>query len=588
MSSRKRMRFECDKSAVAEALQPSATMNDLPTDLMKNIFSFVGEGNYCFVGPVSKDFCYNYLTFDLIDDKFDHKLDYIQAIGRNKVTTIEAALSSMELAEHCFLYAPDKFQKELFRIAARNGRQDILEMAIQISGEDVNGLINTKDVMEISKKGDLDMLLFLKEKGLDISIHRYHIVKRAALHGHLDILRCLHQMKEKIPSYELFRYAAEGGHLNIIKWGIHAGYACNKASCINNAVTSGNLELVKWFRSQSTPWDTNTNYFGVESGNMELLQYLLDNGCVFESDAYECIAQEDKERKQLEVYKWLHQNNVPWDEEDTCSDIASKGNLDALIYARTHGCPWNQWVIYSAVGNADFEMVKYCLENDCPIGDNDLCCESLCNSDVDYEKSLKVLKLLRKFNIPWNEKTCESAAQFGNIEALKWARNEGCPWDERTFGIAIKFNEMKIVQYCIDNGCPSSQGLYQSAVRCEDPIPMLKLLHCNEYEWDERACTEAAIKDKLKVLRWLRYHNCPWDEGVCNEAVKNDHYDILVYAHENKCPWTKETYAYCFDEDGLDGEYGEVPTRHQCSDEIIEYLREHNCPQPQLSDWILY
>ena len=74
---------------------------------------------------------------------------------------------------------------------------------------------------------------------------------------------------------------------------------------------------------------------------------------------------------------------------------------------------------------------------------------------------------------------------------------------------------------------------------------------------------------------------------MCNEAVKKNRFDILVYAHENKCPWTKETYAYCFDEDGLAGEYEEVPTMHECSDEIIEYLRKHNCPQPQRSDWHL-
>ena len=91
------MRLECDKSAMVEALQPSATMNDLPSEVMKNIFSFVGKGSYYFIGPVSKDFCYNYLTFDLIEDKFAHKLDYIHAIGRNKVTTSKANLCCM----HC-------------------------------------------------------------------------------------------------------------------------------------------------------------------------------------------------------------------------------------------------------------------------------------------------------------------------------------------------------------------------------------------------------------------------------------------------------------------------------------------------------
>ena len=61
-------------SSVEELLKPSATMNDLPSEVMKNIFNFVGKGNYCFVAPVSKDFCFNYLTMDVIEDKFAHKM----------------------------------------------------------------------------------------------------------------------------------------------------------------------------------------------------------------------------------------------------------------------------------------------------------------------------------------------------------------------------------------------------------------------------------------------------------------------------------------------------------------------------------
>ena len=46
MSARKKMRLEDGGSSSVEApLEPSATMNDLPSEVMKNIFSFVGKGN---------------------------------------------------------------------------------------------------------------------------------------------------------------------------------------------------------------------------------------------------------------------------------------------------------------------------------------------------------------------------------------------------------------------------------------------------------------------------------------------------------------------------------------------------------------
>ena len=585
MISNKRIRLEQGASTMVEAL-PSATMNALPPEVMKTIFTYVGKGNFCFIGPVSKDFCYNYLTMDVIEDKYAHKLDFVLAVDRNKVTTADtAASSSMELAEHCFLNAPDPFQKNLLRIAARKGRQEIVTVGTKISGVDMNGWIGQYSIEEITKKGDLDMLVLLKENGMNISFRLYHsIIKKSALHGHLDILRWLHQMKENIFRLEntLFQFAAEGSHLNIIKWGIDAGCAFNKDTYINHAATSGNLELVKWFRDQGTLWNTRTSFHAVSSGNLELLQYVHDNGCIFTSQAYKEAVRRLEKEKVREIFKWLRQQSVPWDEE-TCTFAARRGILDALIYARTHGCPWDHRTIEEAVQNGHIDVVKYCLENDCPIVDNDLCVFSLSNSD--YVKDLKVLKLLRKFNIPWNEETCEVAICSGNIEALKWVRSRGCPWNECAFECAIESNDMTTIQYCIENECPFGQGVYPSAVRCKYPIPILKLLRSNGYEWNARACTEAAIYGKLKVLRWLRYHNCPWDEKVCNEAVYNDHYDILVYAHENGCPWTKETYAHCFSEVGLDGQFNEIPTEHTCSDEIIEYLREHNCPQPQPSDW---
>lgn len=76
---------------------------------------------------------------DIIEDKYAHKLDFVLAVDRNKVTTADSASSSMELAEHCFLYAPDEFQKKLFVIVARAGRQDIVEMAAEISGIEMAG-----------------------------------------------------------------------------------------------------------------------------------------------------------------------------------------------------------------------------------------------------------------------------------------------------------------------------------------------------------------------------------------------------------------------------------------------------------------
>lgn len=151
---------------------------------------------------------------------------------------------------------------------------------------------------------------------------------------------------------------------------------------------------------------------------------------------------------------------------------------------------------------------------------------------------------------------------------------------------AIHSKDRTVIQYCFDNDCPFTVEDYGCAVDCgSDSISILNLIRENGYGFDEMLCSEAARAGNLNVLRWLRYKGCPWNEYVCSDAVCGNHYDVLVYAHQNGCPLTQDTYAFCFSEDGMNYYGTKIPTKHECSDEIFEYLQEHDCPRPHPSDW---
>ena len=42
--------------------------------------------------------------------------------------------------------------------------------------------------------------------------------------------------------------------------------------------------------------------------------------------------------------------------------------------------------------------------------------------------NLDVLKWARERDCPWDEGTCEAAAEGGHLEVLRWARELDCPW----------------------------------------------------------------------------------------------------------------------------------------------------------------
>ena len=102
-------------------------------------------------------------------------------------------------------------------------------------------------------------------------------------------------------------------------------------------------------------------------------------------------------------------DNYRWGEEDVhggemtqerfCYQVARTKNLDFLKWAReVKQCAWNNETIDWAANQGNLEMVKYCVENNCPM----------------------------------NEKACAHAADEGHLDVLKYLYEHDCPWDSST------------------------------------------------------------------------------------------------------------------------------------------------------------
>ena len=85
-------------------------------------------------------------------------------------------------------------------------------------------------------------------------------------------------------------------------------------------------------------------------------------------------------------------------ETTTLLRIAARGDLERLMYAHEHGCPWDSWTCDIVAREGYLECLQYVHQQDCPWG-------------------------------PW---TCEMAAEGGHLECLQYAHQQGCPWDEET------------------------------------------------------------------------------------------------------------------------------------------------------------
>ncbi len=119
-------------------------------------------------------------------------------------------------------------------------------------------------------------------------------------------------------------------------------------------------------------------------------------------------------------------------------ELALGGHLEVLQWARSQGCPWDEWTCACAA-----------------LGGH-----------------LEVLQWLRSQACPWNKQTCVNAAFRGHLEMLQWARAQGCPWDEWTCAAAALGGRFEVLQWLRSQGCPeqhvSVTQLLEAIWRCCD------------------------------------------------------------------------------------------------------------------------
>eukprot|EP00594_Rhizosolenia_setigera_P007047 CAMPEP_0178952808 /NCGR_PEP_ID=MMETSP0789-20121207/8058_1 /TAXON_ID=3005 /ORGANISM="Rhizosolenia setigera, Strain CCMP 1694" /LENGTH=301 /DNA_ID=CAMNT_0020633975 /DNA_START=104 /DNA_END=1006 /DNA_ORIENTATION=- len=114
-------------------------------------------------------------------------------------------------------------------------------------------------------------------------------------------------------------HAAQGGKLNVLKWAENKELRINKRCCAEKAAEKGQLHIIQWLR---------------EKKGLELFGGLYNKA--IDGDRFIVMK---RQGGHLHVMKWLRENKVPWNDW-TFYRAALYGNLDVLQYLHDEGCPW--------------------------------------------------------------------------------------------------------------------------------------------------------------------------------------------------------------------------------------------------------
>ena len=237
----------------------------------------------------------------------------------------------------------------------------------------------------------------------------------------------------------------------------------------------------------------------------------------------------------IEALRWAREHGCPWAvpgpwpyDQTTCAEAAREGHLGVLQWLHESGCPWDDRTSTCAAAGGHVEVLQWLWEHGCPLA-------VWACSQAAERGHLEVLQWARGHGCRWNAYTCSRAAKGGHLEILQWAREQGCPWDSSTCTNAARNGHLEVLQWAREHGAP----------------------------WDEYTCSRAATGGHLFVLQWLREQGCPWDEETCYGAAGRGHLIVMQWLHEHGAPWDKQA---CREAAGG----GHL--------EVLQWLRAHGSP----------
>jgi len=127
-------------------------------------------------------------------------------------------------------------------------------------------------------------------------------------------------------------------------------------------------------------------------------------------------------------YDWYEDEDYYWDKDEYegtqenwfCSEVASMNKLEYLVWLReVKYCDWDWRTIAAAAEQGNLAMVKYCVENGCPM----------------------------------NVYACWNAAEKGHLDILKYLHENDCPWSSHACSWAYGNNHVDCLNYLIEQKC---------------------------------------------------------------------------------------------------------------------------------------
>jgi hypothetical protein len=333
----------------------------------------------------------------------------------------------------CLMYAKDMGVKfcsdKCTKNAAINSHLHILKWVVE------NGMILSETICPIAaRNGRLDILQFARLNGCGW-FHNISVPDVASEHGYLHILKWSHENGAEIWPDACINGALKGGHLDIVIW-LYQEFQLPRGFCI--------VELASCYRN-----------------NMHIINWVISNG-------YRCnvnkttVCANAARKGDLQTLKWARSEGFTWDEK-VCTNSAAHGHLEVLQWARENGCPLDASALQLATYNGHYDVTVWLYEHGCPI-DNETFSATFINvyTERGYLDILKFIKY--KLNISLHKDVWNCAVTGGHINILEWLISEKCQVSTNGYCIAAGKMNIEVLKWFDDNHIEIPHDVFQDVL----------------------------------------------------------------------------------------------------------------------------
>ncbi len=418
--------------------------------------------------------------------------------------------------------------------------------------------------------GHLQILRWLLDTNLvvldEVAVERVH--GDAAMNGRLAVLQWMQRHGYPLTQY-VCEKAALGGHLECLCWAVAQARAMGlfEAAALSPdvqvyAARSGNLPLLRWVRAQGAPWTSLVYSAAVDSGDTELLQWLLDHQLpqaydydyslrfeALEAAQNENTCVEAARNGKLSILEWAVAHGAIITTRRVGALAAKGGHLDIIkwLHARNAPLAWDIVVEYAAA-EGHLSVVRWAVANGAPS-------EGICGAAMSGEGRLEVLR--------WavDEAKLKHCGEdhpmfYGSLETLVWAHTRGFRIDSnRAFLEGAKGDDKEILGWAARTFGPPDDDLYKLALETR-AVDFLDRLRLHGVEWAPGA--ESASIPNGPEQAWIRAIDSPWADSEAptdgdETSSLSDEEEVGMYPRPTQAYYESLSSGCEESEDGEDG-----------------------------------